>query len=93
MALSLPAFVILVEVIVESDFPFANMAVPIIVTGFGLFIFRGIIILLRLLVASISWQLRVTVVSLLLGLLAILVGVALLGFRTTKVQESKASGD
>lgn len=45
MALSLPAFAILLEVVVESEFPYVNQTVPLVAASFGLFLLAGIAII------------------------------------------------
>jgi len=54
VALSLPAFAILLEIVVESDFPFTKEAVPITTAGFIFFLFAGIVDIAALVIASTS---------------------------------------
>lgn len=45
VALSLPAFAILMQIVVESEFPYANEAVPAVALSFGFIVAGGVVVL------------------------------------------------
>lgn len=87
VALSLPAFAILLQIIVESDFAYVNEAVPVIVTGFGAFLLAGFVILVSLLFSPLSLAMRAALVILSAGMLILIAGIALIGLRTRRAQK------
>lgn len=93
VALSLPAFAILLQIVVESDMAYTEWAVPITTAGMGLFLIAGGIFLGRVLLATTS---RLTVLALgilLLGVLCLITGGVLIGWQTAKKQRHLQSSD
>lgn len=87
VALSLPAFAILLQMVVESDFPYTKEAVPITTLGFGFFLIAGLIIVIVFLLSIGNWALQLVLVIIGTGLLSLLVGVMLMGLQTHRAQE------
>jgi len=90
VALSLPAFAILLEIVVESDFPFTKEAVPITTAGFAFFLLAGIIDITALVTASPSPVLQLSLGLVGLGLVSLLAGAALFGTQIEEAQEEEA---
>lgn len=74
VALSLPAFAILLQMVVESGIAYTHWAVPITTAGVGLFLLAGAIALGDLLLATTSAINKLALSILLLGILCSLVG-------------------
>lgn len=89
VALSLPAFAILLQMVVESDFPYTKEAVPITTMSFGLFITGGLIILGDFIIstASVVVQLALGIVG--LGMVGMLLGAGLIGLQTEQAQQQE----
>ena len=90
VALSLPAFAILMEIVVESDFPLTKAAVPITTAGFGLFLTAGLVNLVALVITTNSLVLQVSLGLVGLGLCSLLIGAALIGTQIEEAQEQDA---
>jgi hypothetical protein len=87
VALSLPAFAILLEIVVESDFPLTKEAVPLTTAGFGLFLTAGIVDLAALVITTDSLVLQVWLGLVGLGLVSLLVGTGIIGSQIEAAQE------
>ncbi len=92
VALSLPAFAILLQMVVESDFPYTNQAVPVTNASFGLFLLAGLIVLGEFIVTTASVLAQIALGVLLLGMAGMLVGAGLIGVQTSHAQQA-ADGD
>jgi len=87
VALSLPAFAILLQMVVESDFPYTKAAVPITTASLGLFLVAGLIILGEMVVVTGSPIVRVALGILGAGMVGMLIGVSLIGVQTQEAQQ------
>lgn len=87
VALSLPAFAILLELMVESDFPYANWSVAVISAGFILFVAAGMIVVTSFVFERFSRPLTVAFAVVDVGLLALAVGIGLIAVRTRRAQQ------
>lgn len=90
VALSLPAFAILFQIIVQSEFAYANRAVSVVAASFGLIVAGGTIVLTALLLAPLDPLMQIALVAIDLGLVGMLTAIYLIGFRTRKAQISAA---
>lgn len=86
VALALPAFAILLELIVESDKSYTYYAVPVTTAGLGLFLLGGLFVLGELLVRTESAIFAMAIGGIGMGMLCLLVGAAAIGFQTQKEQ-------
>lgn len=93
VALSLPAFAILLSIVVESDIPFTNEAVPITTAGLGLFFVGGIVILVELAFSTQSTVATLTLSILILGMVGMLVEASLIGLQTRRGQQRRAESN
>ncbi|MFC4451908.1 hypothetical protein [Halorussus aquaticus] len=94
VALSLPAFAILLQIMVESEMPYTYWAVPITTAGMGLFLIGGAIVVVELMFATATTTATVALGFALLGIFSMLIGVSLIGFQTGKEQRRlRDSGD
>lgn len=93
VALSLPAFAILLQIVVESNMAYTKWAVPITTAGMGLFLVAGGIFLGRLLLAATSSLTALALGTLLLGILCLIIGGVLIGWQTAKKQRNLQSND
>lgn len=93
VALSLPAFAILLQMVVESEMAYTKYAVPITTAGMGLFLATAGIFLGRLLLASTSVLTQLALGFLLIGILCLIIGGGLIGWQTAKKQRSLQSRD
>ena len=78
VALSLPAFAILLQMVVESGFAYTKEAVPITTASLGLFIVAGLIILGDFVFSTASVVAQVALGILGLGIIGMLVGATLI---------------
>jgi len=86
VALSLPAFAILLQIVVESEMAYTKWAVPITTAGMGLFLIAGAIFLGELLLAPTSAIATLAVGILLVGILCLLLGASIIGRQTAQKQ-------
>ncbi|RBI60606.1 hypothetical protein DMJ13_16565 [halophilic archaeon] len=86
VALSLPAFAILLQMVVESNIPYTHWAVPITTAGLALFLIGGALILGELMLATASTTATIALGALLLGILSMLIGASLIGLQTGEKQ-------
>lgn len=93
VALSLPAFAILLQIVVESDMAYTEYAVPITTAGMGLFLAAAGIFLGRLLLVATSGLTQLALGFLLLGMLCLVIGGSLIGWQTAKRQRHLQSKD
>lgn len=93
VALSLPAFAILLQMVVESDFPYTKEAVPITTASFGLFIVAGLVVMGDLVVTTNSIIAKIALGIVGLGMAGMLVGAALIGLQTEQAQRANDNGD
>ena len=82
VALSLPAFAILLQMVVESEMPYTHWAVPITTAGLGLFLIGGAVVIGELMLATTTTTATIALGFLLLGILSMLVGASLIGLQT-----------
>lgn len=92
VALSLPAFAILLEMVVESEMPYTHRAVPITTAGLGLFLIGGTIVLGDLILATTSITATIALGFVLLGILSMLIGAGLIGLQT-EVKQRRLQDD
>lgn len=85
VALAFPAYTILIQLMVQSELPYANEVVTAISGSFGLLVLGGIIVLTTLVFSSLSLIMQAAVVNIDLGLLGMIAGI---GLRTERAQES-----
>lgn len=93
VALSLPAFAILLQMVVESDFPYTKEAVPVTTASFGLFIVAGLVVMGDLVLTTNSFVAKVALGIAGLGMAGMLVGAALIGVQTERAQRAYDAGD
>lgn len=93
VALSLPAFAILLQIVVESDFPYTNEAVPITTASLGLFILAGLIVVGDEIVSTASVVAQVASGIIGLGMVGMLLGAGLVGLQTEQVQQRESDTD
>ena len=92
MALSLPAFAILLQIVVESKMAYTHWTVPITTAGLRLFLIGGAIVLGELMLATTTITATIALGFLLLWLLSLLVGANLVGFQT-RVKQRRLRDD
>ena len=86
VALSLPAFAILLQMTVESEMPYTHWAVPITTAGMGLFLISGAIVVVELILATTTITATIALGFSLLGILGMLIGSSLIGLQTGEKQ-------
>lgn len=86
VALALPAFAILLQLVVESDMSYTNYAIPVTTGGFLLFLVGGIIVLGQLVVMTTSTIFATALGILGIGMVCMLFGAATIGLQTRKKQ-------
>ena len=82
VALSLPAFAILLQIMVEAEMAYTYWAVPITTAGMGLFLIGGAIVVVDLMLATTTTTAAVALGFALLGMFSLLIGVSLIGLQT-----------
>lgn len=93
VALSLPAFAILLQMVVESEMAYTHWAVPITTAGMGLFLLAGAVFLGELLLAATSTTATLALGLILLGVLTLLFGTSIIGRQTAKKQRNLQNDD
>ena len=93
VALSLPAFAILLQMVVESEMAYTHWAVPITTAGMSMFLLAGAIFLGRLLLATTSTITTLALGLLLLGVITLIFGANVIGRQTAKKQRSLQNDD
>lgn len=93
VALSLPAFAILLQIVVESDHPYTHLAVPVTTAGMGLFLGAGVLILAELLLTTASFVATVAIGVIVLGIVSLIVGGGLIGVQTRTRQRQLRQDD
>ena len=93
VALSLPAFAILLQMVVESNFPYTGYVVQIMTISMGLFLFAGAVILGERFLATTSTVTQIALGTLVLGILGLLLGAGLIGLQTQRAQQRHANGN
>lgn len=93
VALSLPAFAILLQMMVESEMPYTHRTVPIMTGGLVMFLVGGAVVLAELMFATASLTATVALGIILLGVLCLLVGASLIGLQTGEKQRRLRDGD
>jgi len=93
VALSLPAFAILLQIVVESEMAYTEYAVPVTTAGMGLFLAAGGIFLARLLLAATSGLTQLALGLLLIGIFCLIIGGGLIGWQTAKKQRRLQNSD
>ena len=93
VALSLPAFAILLQMVVESEMPYTHWAVPITTAGLGLFLIGGAIVVVELMLATTTTTATVALGFALLGILSMLIGASLIGLQTGEKQRRIRDGE
>lgn len=86
VALALPAFAILLQLVVESDMSYTKYAIPVTTAGFLLFIVGGIIVLGQLVVITTSPVFALALGILGFGMGCMLIGAATIGLQTRERQ-------
>lgn len=87
VALSLPAFAILLQMVVESNFPYTKNAVVITTASMNLFLIAGIVILVGRLITTPSTSAQIALGALILGMVGLLFGNSLIGLQTERAQQ------
>lgn len=90
VALSLPAFAILLELMVESNFPYANRAVPVVAGSFAALVAGGIVIVSGILLQPHTFLMRASLLLIDVGLVGMVAGIALIAHRTRREQRRAA---
>ena len=93
VALSLPAFAILLQMVVESEMAYTYWAVPITTAGLGLFLIGGAIVVGKLILATTTTTMMIALGFLFLGLLSMLLGSSLIGLQTGAKQRRVRDGE
>ena len=93
VALSLPAFAILLQIVVESEIAYTDWAVPMTTAGMGLFLIAGGIFIVELLLEATSAIAALALGTLLLGIVGLFFGASLIGRQTGKKQRRLRDGD
>lgn len=93
VALSLPAFAILLQMVVESDMAYTHWAVPITTTGMGLFLLSGVLVVGELLLATASAIATLALGGIILGILSLVIGGSLIGLQTIQKQHRIQDGE
>lgn len=88
VALSLPAFAILLQMVVESEKAYTHWAVPVTTAGMGLFLLAGGLVVVELLLSTAAPVVSLALGIILVGLLGLLVGVGLIGVQTFRKQRT-----
>ena len=86
VALSLPAFAIFLQIVVQSDMAYTEYAVPITTAGMGMFLAASGIFLARLLLVATSGLTQLALGLLLAGILCLIIGGGLIGWQTANKQ-------
>lgn len=86
IALALPAFAILLELVVESEMSYTKYAILVTTAGFLLFLVGGIIVLGQLVVMTTSTTFAVALGLLGFGMGCMLIGATTIGLQTRKKQ-------
>ena len=93
VALSLPAFAILLQIVVQSEIAYTDWAVPMTTAGMGLFLIAGGIFIVELLLEATSAIAALALGTLLLGIVSLFFGASLIGRQTGKKQRRLRDGD
>ena len=93
VALSLPAFAILLQMVVETEMPYTHWAVPITTAGMGLFLIGGAIVVMELMLATTATTVTIALGFVLLGIFSMLIGASLIGFQTGEKQRRLRDGE
>jgi len=93
VALSLPAFAILLQMVVESDFPYTKHAVVVTTASMGLFLIAGIVILVGRLLTTPSTVAQISLGALILGMVGLVLGSGLIGLQTERAQQQHSDGN
>ena len=86
VALALPAFAILLQLVVEAELSYTHYSVPVTTAGLILFLVGGIVILGQLVALTDSTLFAVALGVLALGMVCMLVGVGTIGLQTRAKQ-------
>lgn len=86
VALALPAFAILLQLVVESDMSYTKYAVPVTTAGFLLFLVGGIVVLGQLVVMTTSTIFAFALGTVGLGMVCMLLGAATIAVQTREKQ-------
>ena len=86
VALALPAFAILLQLVVESEMSYTNYAIPVTTAGFLLFLVGGIIVLGQLVALTASTTFALALGILGLGMVCMLFGATTIALQTRKGQ-------
>lgn len=83
---SLPAFAILLQIVVEANIPYTHWAVPTTTAGLGLFLVAGTFVLGELFVTTDSAVATLVLGILILGMICLLIGASAIGLQTGFLQ-------
>ena len=86
VALALPAFAILLQLVVEADMSYTKYAIPVTTAGFLLFIGGGIIVLGQLVFITTSTIFALALALLGVGMVCMFLGATTIGLQTRKKQ-------
>lgn len=95
VALALPAFAILLQLIVEAELSYTHYAVPVTTAGLILFLVGGTIVLAKIALRSTSTVVSMAVGIVALGMICMLLGALAIGLQTREkqFQTMESSGD
>ena len=82
VVLALPAFAILLQMVVESEMPYTHLTVPITTGGLGPFLIGGALVIGELMLATTTTTATIALGFLLLGILSMLVEASFIGLQT-----------
>lgn len=90
VALSLPAFAIILQLIGESDIPYANEAVPVVAASFAAITGSGAVITGTMVLQDHTLAMQASLLRVTVGLVGLIAGVILVSLRTRREQQSLA---
>lgn len=90
VALSLPAFAILLQMVVESNFPYTGHAVLVTTASMNLFLIAGAVVLGERFFATSSPVTKIALGTLVIGISGLLLGGGLTGIQTHRAQQRHA---
>ncbi|MFC4551556.1 MULTISPECIES: hypothetical protein [Halorussus] len=93
VALSLPAFAILLQIVVETEMAYTHWAVPITTAGLGLVLISGAVVIGELILATTTTTMMIALGFLFLGVLSMLIGASLIGLQTGAKQRRLRDGE
>lgn len=93
VALSLPAFAILLQIVVESEMAYTYWAVPLTTGGLVMFLIGGAIIVGEFMFTTTPLTATVALGAILFGMCSLLIGASLIGLQTKTKQHRLRDDD